>query len=617
MMELKDYFRSFSEDELVKGAELFFSGALEDLIRKNGYDVAKNPKADPAPVLKRFPEREVTFISAKWRLKELNKKEVSMDCCLRIVPEKKLVCESFCMCEDFHRDHYGCAHVAALLTSYMVDENGENIFKGTRIEERLCSITGTEDPFAPGALKRTDERLLSLLEVNSERALPSFNRDVIQSEPVKVIVRLRCEGGRKYIGLKAGLSKRMYLVQSLGTFLDAYRNEHLYFFGKKEARLGRVYMEEHSARIAGFLADIYSASEKGLLRGNIFASEGGHSDKYMLLTGSEFDSFMELLDGMKLEDANDEMEYPVCLDKKGLKARVRKKAYGAALKVEDSELLCINGDNLYLKDDECIFRVRTQNARKRQELLSLLDWTDELYIRDSELAAVCRNLLPVFEEYGELTVTGMELSDYMSEIPDFVFKLDYTDEGLLTCDPIAVYGKQDFQCPLFDSKAEAGKRDPEAEGAAAVTLQNIFSHLDKNGHMLYSELSEEELFDFMKDYLPVLEKLGKVMATERLKRNRIRKLPAVAVGVSVEKGDMLLSLKSPGLSQFEMADILGAYRKRKRYYRLRSGEFISMEGEGDETWGTISELFGEYGKKDPESFKVPLFRALYLNEMLE
>ena len=85
----------------------------------------------------------------------------------------------------------------------------------------------------------------------------------------------------------------------------------------------------------------------------------------------------------------------------------------------------------------------------------------------------------------------------------------------------------------------------------------------------------------MRTGLPRLEEFGRVMASENLKRNRLRRLPALSAGVSVEGGHILLSLKSTGLSTSEMSDILGAYHKKKKYFRLKSGEFVSLEDGGE------------------------------------
>ena len=328
---------------------------------------------------------------------------------------------------------------------------------------------------------------------------------------------------------------------------------------------------------------------------------------------------MQLSEGMTVSTTStgdSYSAYTVELEKKGLKAKLLKKAYGASLQIEPVNILYSEGTNTYLYDEESIFLVRTESTKKTQELLSMLKWTDALYIRESEISSVCRNLLPVFEECGSIRVRGMELEDYEQEIPSFLFRLDCPSEELLSCAPYAVYPKQDFECLLFDRDTNAGRRNSKAESKVASILPGMFQTMDQKTGILYSEIDEERLFDFMKDLLPKLENIGRVLATDKLKHNRVRVIPAIHVGVSVESGHMLLSLKSTGLSKTEMADILGAYRKKKRYYRLKSGEFISLEDEKKGGWDTAAGLYQDYGKKDPEKISVPAFRALYVKETL-
>ena len=156
-----------------------------------------------------------------------------------------------------------------------------------------------------------------------------------------------------------------------------------------------------------------------------------------------------------------------------------------------------------------------------------------------------------------------------------------------------------------------------AESRVAAVLPEIFQKLDVKSQTLYSRFDEDELFDFMRNELQRLEGIGKVMATDSLRRNRVRSLPAVSVGVSVESGSIMLSLKGQTLSSQELADILGSYTRKKKYFRIRSGEFLSLDESDGDLWSTIAGLYRDYGKGNPENMKIPAFRAVYLKEMLD
>ncbi|MCR4655656.1 MAG: DEAD/DEAH box helicase [Lachnospiraceae bacterium] len=650
-MELRDYFRIFSEEELVKGAELFFSGDIDNYScngseskqkksvddrhrpgRKSDWTMAGRKSGsvkvsalsagpdragvDHTEVFDYVPYEDTILLSGEWREQGVRTRSTVLKCSLRLKKRPFLVCESECACSMFYESTYGCPHVAALLTAYMVEEKGEEVFQGTRIETLLKNMTNVEDPFLPGVLKRTDGRLLSLLKGSESSSLPVWTENEEKIEPVGIDLSLGKGQGRIYIGVKAGTGRKRYVVQNVREFIECYQNEGVYTLGKSELQLGRRYCEAKSGDILDFMAGLYSAFAKELIRGQLFAADGASPERYMILAGAEIDSFMELADGLVLFVRNIG-DKRVNLLKKGLCATLKKKAYGASLKIEKTELFFANGVVLYMYDGEDIFRVKAESTEKSQALLSLLGWNDEMYIRDSEIGSVCRNLLPVFQEYGTVITRGMDFEDYERETPEFVFNLDYPDDRVLSCMPYAVYKKQDFKCLLFDPETGQGRRNAEAETAVASYLPHLFQAFDRNTGTLYSELNEEELFDFMRDALPALERLGRVMATDTLKRNRIRSLPTLKVGVAVEGGQIRMSLHGTGLSQFEMADILGSYKKKKKYYRLKSGEFLSLESDAQGSWKTASELFDDYGKKDAQEIKIPAFRAMYLKETLE
>lgn len=629
-MTIRDYFRLYTEEELAKGAELYFSGDLEltDAPKRKpaprprtlayyGFGVDEKEKKNGEASYGTFPREDTEALCARWTEQDATSKAVERTASITIHKKLNIICEADCTCEAFLQDRYGCPHTAGLLTAYMARNAGEEAFLGTPLEEDLRNLTGVEDPFLPGVLKRTDGRLLSLLKGNEDKPLPSFNESVKSLERWRVECGLLRSQGRMLLELRAGYGKRALQVKDLSGFLEAYQKGEDYPLGKNELRMGRGFCDLESASLMDFLSGLLTAYENGLFRAQLFALDASKSKRYLILSGPEFDSFMKVWDGKEIL-VDDALEYPVSMDRKGLRAVLKKKAYGAGLAISGAKLLYNNGSVLYLYDPEGIFRVRMGSTKKAQELLSLLKWTDEeLYIRESEIGAVLRNILPVFQKYGILETRGLDLEDYEPELPSFLFKLDYDDSQILFCTPYAVYDKQDLTCLLYDSRAEVVRRNSGAENEVASVLPEIFQKLDPKSGVLSSRLTEEELYHFMKEELPRLEQMGKVMATENLRKNRIRSLPVMHVGVSVESGHLLLSLQGTGLLAAEMDEILGAYRKKKKYFRLRSGEFLSMEeGEGN-AWDTVSALYQDYGKKDPENIRIPAFRALYLEEMLK
>ena len=92
----------------------------------------------------------------------------------------------------------------------------------------------------------------------------------------------------------------------------------------------------------------------------------------------------------------------------------------------------------------------------------------------------------------------------------------------------------------------------------------------------------------------------------------------VSVGVSVSGNLLDLNISTEDIDQKELLDILRSYRERKKYYRLKSGEFVNLKGQ---ELGMLSELMDTLHLPPKEFIKgkihIPAYRTLYLDRLLE
>ena len=77
-----------------------------------------------------------------------------------------------------------------------------------------------------------------------------------------------------------------------------------------------------------------------------------------------------------------------------------------------------------------------------------------------------------------------------------------------------------------------------------------------------------------------MQQFAEVYISDALKKINIAPAPKVAVGVSLS-GDLLeLKMTAGDMPRSELLEILSKYNRKKKYYRLKSGDFVNMEGEG-------------------------------------
>jgi SNF2 family DNA or RNA helicase len=76
-----------------------------------------------------------------------------------------------------------------------------------------------------------------------------------------------------------------------------------------------------------------------------------------------------------------------------------------------------------------------------------------------------------------------------------------------------------------------------------------------------------------------------------------------------------MTMSSPEMSKTELIEILSKYQKKKKYYRLKNGDFIQIEEEGIAVLQEIrKDLNLTLSQMKDQAVRIPKYRALYLDE---
>ncbi|MBF1011420.1 MAG: SNF2 helicase associated domain-containing protein, partial [Lachnoanaerobaculum sp.] len=157
-------------------------------------------------------------------------------------------------------------------------------------------------------------------------------------------------------------------------------------------------------------------------------------------------------------------------------------------------------------------------------------------------------------------------------------------------------------------------RNQKQEEKAIEALKVYLPYEDKQNFL--STETEEELYELKVSGIDKLNKYGKVLGSEAFNNIRVYKKPAAGVGVSVNSNLLQLEFLSDDMSAEELANIVTSYRKKKKYYRLKSGAFINMDSEYMKNFNEMLNVL-EISPKDLRTgaLTVPLYRSLYIDEM--
>lgn len=612
-MRIKRYFRTFSLEELCAGTELLLSGEGKSTFHSIDNEERKKLFSDYDI------SGEIRLLSLESKLYKdgRNQKNLAR---VWFDEEKERVLKCDCKCDDFKKDLYGCIHTAAALTAWYIENEGILFFSGTQLETALKNVARVEDPFAPGVMKRTDSRLLQFLHSKEENLLPVWKarktiskREMIHSEhsvfQVEDVYMLE---------IKAG-TNRKYVIKDLPGFYQIYREGGIYTFGKTQAVLSEHSCDEFTNGLMKLIGEAIELEEKYPHGRRFFTTHTGTGKdmRYFVMNSYFMGRFLELLDGGELV-LSDGMNVPVDLKRKGLEATLRKKPHGASLQIKKMNILADGGSlQLFLQDNQGIFRIWSPSTEKLNVVRELVSMSEPLYVRESDIQALRESVLPVFEEFGTLNTMGLDLRKFDREKPELELYLDVEGRSVINCVPYTLYGQQGERYRLFDNSTGNNRRNGAAESEYATYLIQTFDEYDPNEGRLSAYLDDDELYQYLQETIPVLQEKATVYISDRLKNLKVRSLPRLQVKISAKEANLVMSLKGSDLSERELGEILASYSSKKKYFRLKNGTYFHFEEADTQVWETISDLYQNYGEKNASLMKLPLYRALYLNEMLK
>lgn len=233
------------------------------------------------------------------------------------------------------------------------------------------------------------------------------------------------------------------------------------------------------------------------------------------------------------------------------------------------------------------------------------------------LADFYYRFLPEFKKYG--SVKGAESRDILQYLPPeakFAFYLD-ADEENLTCEIKAVYGENTVDVTCRGGSAE-DFRDLFKEHEIMDQVMQYFPEVDESGSVFHCGREEALIYQVLDQGIEALMTLGEVNSTDRFKRLSIRRMPKVSVGVSMESGLMDLSITLDDMTREELLEVLKSYRRKKKYFRLKNGDFVNIEEDSVEILGQMMDALHLSPKEFVQGkMQLPVYRALYLDKMLE
>ena len=491
---------------------------------------------------------------------------------------------------------------------------------------RLLGMNNVTKGFAKKKVK-TDKTITRMLE----RIAKDVQEQIYQGDSLKEKMEIEPYLTRTYgynsfqVSFRVG-AKKKYIVKSVEEFVGLVENREYHAYGKN---LAFVHTRENfapaSLPLLDFLSDYVNMKEQGAQRSFYYHP----STKEISLNAVLFEKLMLAIEeGERIKGTSDHFTSHIMLHSgnKGEYFYLKKEnprftvvlesvEEGAFLRFPEFDILLGNTE-MYLVDANQIYHCKGEYARELRILMEQLanGNMQELFIAKQDLQSVCASIMPLLQKYFDVEEQEISIAEYQPPEVEFWMYLDDDKEIGVTCRVECQYGSKKYR--IFQETDASAYRDLIRENAMIQVLEKYFTMARrKNSDFMITD--EDKLYELLADGINELNQLGTVMATEAFRKNGIRQTPGVELGVSIKSDLLDLSLQSEQLPYEELDEILNSYKLRKRYHRLKDGQFLELE---DSSLSVLSELADglELSGKDLKKGNIvlPKHRALFIDAVL-
>ena len=453
--------------------------------------------------------------------------------------------------------------------------------------------------------------------------------DYIPNGTIKIIPEL------KYDGYPLGLvldfkigEKQLYRIKDLTRFYDAYMNRENIYYGSK---LSFVHCEEaFSPKAKAFLDFILKYAEtiqyaNNILKGSrYYYTKGQISKSGIELVGSAADDFFRIF--------NDDETYVIEYNKENINFKLTNKRPDLRFKIEKqaeneyklsanfSKLLIVRGIKfVYILKDNLIYkldRYKNTNLIKMIELYNKSD-VEEYKFDKTYLLEFINKILPKVKEIVDVDEMPEEEKElYIPKKLGVKILLDMDEGDNILLSPKFCYGAIEFN-PLDDENIPKIPRDfyKEYEVLMRIKQDGFYDFKEDKAFIMHDD---ERIYNFLVNSLSEYMEKFEVLVTDSFKKNEIRQPKIISVGVKIQNDLLKIDLSSMEFDKQELKEILNKYKMKKKYYRLKNGNFLSLENNEDlEFLNNLTEGMDiELKSITDGTIRLPINRSLYLNKLL-
>ncbi|MCD8027778.1 MAG: DEAD/DEAH box helicase, partial [Erysipelotrichaceae bacterium] len=388
-----------------------------------------------------------------------------------------------------------------------------------------------------------------------------------------------------------------YIVKNIESFLNAIDHHENLKYGKSFEFIHSLdAFDEDSKEILGFVRRCFLKNQ--LMQNGII--------KNLIINEDQIDDFFDLMNSLPstycdIAFQKRNMQIPLDIHKENNNYILDFKDYHMI------ENMIMSSMYLYSLENDILYRYDFHEPHKILTFIKkLMDIRGGLYISEESLNDFYKYILVDLME--DISLNTNVFNDYHQENMINLYG-DMSKDGQICLQIEYIY--DDSLSYGFDDNPHKSKEADLIESYLKPYIEDI------DEHIIYLQYDHEFTYQFIKEGLPYLSNYCTIYVSDALKDISKNQPLDIEVGVRISHGLLSIQIDSIHVQKEELMDILKAYKKKRKFYKLRNGKILSLENnELSELEALTSSLHLKGQDFTNGEIQVPAYRLFELDNIM-
>ena len=475
-------------------------------------------------------------------------------------------------------------------------------------------------------------QLVNLFYNEELQILDSSNEEVKEKDLASVdieptIIFDKFTGNMK-IEFRIGKNKK-YKIKDISEFYDRMMNKEYYRYGEKiHFTHKKEVFNERSQKLLDFIlkhGETIKITHSSVNRNYNYVTNNFDASR-IIIGNNGIDELFEILQGdtvkFRIDGKAEEIEFS--RENPNIQFVLSKKKNGdfqIKPNVEIFKVRIITGKQYkYILKNSRLHRCSKEFEHTTLKLLEVFrsQYISEVDLGKDNLKDLFSIIMPKVKNAIKINnIPEEELNQYRPE--DLITKvyLDFNNKGHLIADLRFCYGKNEIN-PL-DEKAKIDfPRNIIKETKDLNMFKRTGFQFDaKNLRFILPD--DEKIFEFLVNEVSKYAQKFEILATDKFKTHQLRQPKIKNVSVKLASSVLTININDFNIPAEEIEEIINKYEEKRKFYRLKTGEFIELQNSKEISFieKLVTGLDIEANDLKNGEIKVPVYRAMYLNELLK